>query len=200
MPLPIFVSKADGSILQDDEVDARIVTAMRKGGADVWWATPAQDFLGNAYKAEDYEKVEDILDVWFDSGSTHAFVIGNPDAPKRPSFANPVSTLYLEGSDQHRGWFHSSLLESCATRGRAPYDEVLTHGFTMDERRAEMSSPSATSSSRRRWRSRTASKSCASPSPPPSTATTCAWAKPSSIKPAKPTASCATRCAICWGR
>jgi isoleucyl-tRNA synthetase len=139
VPLPIFVSKADGSILQDDEVDARIFAAMKEGGADVWWATPAQEFLGNKHKAEDYEKVEDILDVWFDSGSTHAFVIGNPEAPTRPSFANPVSTIYLEGSDQHRGWFHSSLLESCATRGKAPYDEVITHGFTMDEKGMKMS-------------------------------------------------------------
>jgi isoleucyl-tRNA synthetase len=139
VPLPIFVSKGDGSILQDDEVDARIVAAMKTGGADAWWATPAQDFLGNKHKADDYEKVEDILDVWFDSGSTHAFVVGNPDAPTRPSFKNPVSTIYLEGSDQHRGWFHSSLLESCATRGRAPYDEVVTHGFTMDEEGKKMS-------------------------------------------------------------
>ena len=139
VPLPIFVKKSDGSILQDDDVDARIITAMREGGADVWWATPAQDFLGANYRAEDFEKVEDILDVWFDSGSTHAFVVGNPDAPTRASFVNPVSTIYLEGSDQHRGWFHSSLLESCATRGRAPYDEVATHGFTMDEKGMKMS-------------------------------------------------------------
>jgi len=139
VPLPIFVKKSDGSILQDDDVDARIVAAMKRDGADVWWATPAQDFLGETHKAEDFEKVEDILDVWFDSGSTHAFVIGNPDAPTRPSFVNPVSTIYLEGSDQHRGWFHSSLLESCATRGRAPYDEVITHGFTMDEQGKKMS-------------------------------------------------------------
>ncbi|MGQ0531761.1 MAG: isoleucine--tRNA ligase [Caulobacteraceae bacterium] len=139
VPLPIFVSKADGSILQDDEVDARIFAAMKHGGADVWWATPAREFLGNAHNADEYEKVEDILDVWFDSGSTHAFVIGNPEAPTRPSFKNPVSTIYLEGSDQHRGWFHSSLLESCATRGRAPYDEVVTHGFTMDEEGKKMS-------------------------------------------------------------
>ena len=139
VPLPIFVTKSDGAILQDDEVDARIVAAMKEGGADVWWATPAQEFLGNKYKAEEYEKVEDILDVWFDSGSTHAFVIGNPEAPTRDSFKNPVSTIYLEGSDQHRGWFHSSLLESCATRGKAPYDEVITHGFTMDEKGMKMS-------------------------------------------------------------
>ena len=139
VPLPIFVKKSDGSILQDDEVDARIIAAMKEGGADVWWATPAQEFLGNKYKAEEFEKVEDILDVWFDSGSTHAFVIGNPEAPTRDSFKNPVSTIYLEGSDQHRGWFHSSLLESCATRGKAPYDEVITHGFTMDEKGMKMS-------------------------------------------------------------
>ena len=139
VPLPIFVSKSDGAILQDDEVDARIFAAMREGGADVWWATPAQEFLGNAYKADEYEKVEDILDVWFDSGSTHAFVVGEPDAPTRASFKDPVTTIYLEGSDQHRGWFHSSLLESCATRGRAPYDEVVTHGFTMDEEGKKMS-------------------------------------------------------------
>jgi isoleucyl-tRNA synthetase len=139
VPLAIFVSKADGAILQDDEVDARINAAMKQGGADVWWATSAQEFLGNKYKAEDFDKIEDILDVWFDSGSTHAFVVGNPDAPTRDSFKNPVSTLYLEGSDQHRGWFHSSLLESCATRGRAPYDEVVTHGFAMDEEGKKMS-------------------------------------------------------------
>jgi isoleucyl-tRNA synthetase len=139
VPLPIFVKKSDGSILQDDEVDARIFAAMKDGGADVWWATAAQDFLGAKYKADEYEKVEDILDVWFDSGSTHAFVVGNPEAPTRASFVNPVSTIYLEGSDQHRGWFHSSLLESCATRGKAPYDEVITHGFTMDEKGMKMS-------------------------------------------------------------
>ncbi len=139
VPLPIFVSKKDGAILQDDDVDARIVAAMREGGADVWWATDAQEFLGAKHKADDYEKVEDILDVWFDSGSTHAFVLGERDNPTRPSFLNPESVLYLEGSDQHRGWFHSSLLESCATRGRAPYDEVVTHGFTMDEKGMKMS-------------------------------------------------------------
>ncbi len=134
VPLPIFVSKADGSILMDDALDHRILTAMQQGGADAWWATPAQTFLGAKYKAEDYEKIEDILDVWFDSGSTHAFVMGDREAPTRASFLNPHSVIYLEGSDQHRGWFHSSLLESCATRGRAPYDEVITHGFAVDEK------------------------------------------------------------------
>jgi isoleucyl-tRNA synthetase len=139
VPLAIFVSKTDGAILEDDEVDARIVAAMREGGADVWWATPAQEFLGNRYKAEDYEKVEDILDVWFDSGSTHAFVLGDRDSPTRASFKDPVGILYLEGSDQHRGWFHSSLLESCATRAHAPYDEVITYGFTVAEDGRKMS-------------------------------------------------------------
>jgi len=138
VPLAMFVRKADGTILKDDAVDARIVAAMGKGGADAWWATPAQDFLGETYKAEDYEKVEDILDVWFDSGSTHAFVLGERDAPKRASFKD-ARVMYLEGSDQHRGWFHSSLLESCATRGRAPYDEVITYGFTVAEDGRKMS-------------------------------------------------------------
>ncbi len=139
VPLPIFVSKATGEILQDPDVDARILAAMRAGGADVWWATPAREFLGNQYEADAYEKAEDILDVWFDSGSTHAFTLGERDAPLRPSFKDPVAVLYLEGSDQHRGWFQSSLLESCATRGRAPYDEAVTHGFTMDAEGKKMS-------------------------------------------------------------
>jgi isoleucyl-tRNA synthetase len=138
VPLPIFVSKADNTVLQDDEVDTRILDAMRERGADVWWETPAQDFLGNKYKAEDYDKIEDILDVWFDSGSTHAFVLGDREHPTRSSFKN-ARVLYLEGSDQHRGWFHSSLLESCATRGRAPYDEVITYGFTVAEDGRKMS-------------------------------------------------------------
>jgi isoleucyl-tRNA synthetase len=133
VPLAIFVKKSDGAILQDDAVDERILAAMREGGADAWWSTPAQDFLGAAYKAEDFEKIEDILDVWFDSGSTHAFVLETRDTLPRPA------SLYLEGSDQHRGWFQSSLLESCATRGMAPFDAVLTHGFAMDEHGKKMS-------------------------------------------------------------
>src|SRR5262249_42608663 len=139
VPLTIFVSKETGDILKDEEVDGRIIAAMREGGADVWWSTPAREFLGNKYEAAKYEKVEDILDVWFDSGSTHAFTLGERDAPLRPSFKDQVSVLYLEGSDQHRGWFHSSLLESCATRGRAPYDEVITYGFTVAEDGRKMS-------------------------------------------------------------
>ncbi len=133
VPLAIFVRKSDGAILQDEAVDERILAAMRDGGADAWWSTPAQDFLGAAHKAEDFEKIEDILDVWFDSGSTHAFVLETRNTLTRPA------SLYLEGSDQHRGWFQSSLLESCATRGMAPFDAVLTHGFAMDEHGKKMS-------------------------------------------------------------
>jgi isoleucyl-tRNA synthetase len=133
VPLPIFVNKSTGQILMDDAVDARILSAMEQGGADVWWSTPAQDFLGSDYPASDYEKVEDILDVWFDSGCTHAFTLG-----KKPSHPWPAN-VYLEGSDQHRGWFQSSLLQSCATRGRAPYDAVITYGFTVDEQGRKMS-------------------------------------------------------------
>ncbi len=133
VPLAMFVSKKDGAILMDDEVDARIVAAMKAGGADAWWATPARDFLGAAYKAEDYEKIEDILDVWFDSGCTHAFTLET-----KPTLPWPAS-LYLEGADQHRGWFQSSLLESCATRGRAPYESVITYGFTVAEDGRKMS-------------------------------------------------------------
>ncbi len=141
VPLAMFVRNSDGVILQDDEVDARIVEAMRAGGADAWWTTDAQVFLGGTYKAEDYEKdekVEDILDVWFDSGSTHAFVLGGPDAPTRKSFHWPAD-VYLEGSDQHRGWFQSSLLEGTATRGRAPFKAVVTHGFVVAEDGRKMS-------------------------------------------------------------
>jgi len=126
VPITVFVNKDTGEILQDDDVNARIVKAVNEGGADAWVAIPAQDFLGDKYKADDYEQVSDILDVWFDSGCTHAFVCESRDDLQSPA------DLYFEGSDQHRGWFQSSLLESCGTRGRAPYKAVLTHGFTMD--------------------------------------------------------------------
>ena len=132
VPLTLFVRKDDGSLLRDPEVNARIVDAVAKEGADAWFERPAAEFLGNKYKADDYEKVTDILDVWFDSGSTHAFVLEGRGMPS-------PADLYLEGSDQHRGWFQSSLLESCGTRGRAPYKQVLTHGFTMDEKGRKMS-------------------------------------------------------------
>ncbi len=135
VPITLFVNKQDGEYLVDPEVNARIVAAVREQGVDAWSDANAQALLGNDYRAEDYERVVDILDVWFDSGSTHAFVL---ESGRWPDLKWPAD-LYLEGSDQHRGWFQSSLLESCATRGRAPYEAVLTHGFTMDQRGEKMS-------------------------------------------------------------
>ncbi|MBW8812325.1 MAG: isoleucine--tRNA ligase [Caulobacterales bacterium] len=132
-PLAMFVDKETGQPLHDPEVDRRIVEAIAREGADAWFTRPVTDFLGGAYDPERYEKVEDILDVWFDSGSTHAFTLENRAHTRWPA------DLYLEGSDQHRGWFQSSLLESSGTRGRAPYDAILTHGFTMDEAGEKMS-------------------------------------------------------------
>ncbi len=126
VPIPIFVRKADGEILRDADVNARVAAAVEKGSTDVWFTTDPQDFLGDKYKAADFEKVDDIIDVWFESGSTHAFVI--------ESEIGWPADLYLEGSDQHRGWFQSSLLEACGTRGRAPFKTVLTHGFVLDEK------------------------------------------------------------------
>jgi isoleucyl-tRNA synthetase len=127
VPITLFVERKTGEYLVDPEVNARIVAAIQEKGVDAWSDANAQALLGNAYDAADYERVVDILDVWFDSGSTHAFVLGSG---RWPDLQWPAD-LYLEGSDQHRGWFQSSLLESCATRGRAPYKAVLTHGFTM---------------------------------------------------------------------
>ena len=131
-PLAMFVDKDTGQPLHDEAVNARIVEAMKTEGADAWFTRPSSDFLG-AHDPDRYEKVEDILDVWFDSGSTHAFVLEGRTNTHWPA------DLYLEGSDQHRGWFQSSLLESSGSRGRAPYDAILTHGFTMDENGEKMS-------------------------------------------------------------
>jgi isoleucyl-tRNA synthetase len=133
VPITVFVNKETGEVLNDDAVNERIVNAVTNGGADAWVATPAQEFLGSSYSADEYEQVHDILDVWFDSGCTHAFVLEDRDDLQNPA------DLYLEGSDQHRGWFQSSLLESCGTRGVAPYKGVLTHGFTMDGEGRKMS-------------------------------------------------------------
>jgi len=132
VPIALFVSKKDNKPLKDKAVLERIAALFEAEGADAWYSHPAQDFLGNAYKAEDYEQVFDIVDVWFESGATHAFCLNQDLTKEWPNLRWPAS-LYLEGSDQHRGWFHSSLLESCGTTGRAPYDAVLTHGFTLDE-------------------------------------------------------------------
>jgi isoleucyl-tRNA synthetase len=133
VPLPIFVSKKTGEPLRDAKVIERIAAAYEQEGGDAWHTSPPDRFLAPDYKAEDYEQVKDIAEVWFDSGSTHAFVL-----EVRPELKWPAS-LYLEGSDQHRGWFHSSLLESCGTRGRAPFDSILTHGFVVDEKGYKMS-------------------------------------------------------------
>jgi len=131
-PLAMFVDKASGEPLRDEAVNARIVDLIASEGADAWFTRPARDFLGDL-DPEAFEKVEDILDVWFDSGSTHAFTLeGRADS-------HWPADLYLEGSDQHRGWFQSSLLEACGTRGRAPFAAVLTHGFTLDEKGEKMS-------------------------------------------------------------
>ena len=133
VPITVFVEKVSGEVLRDEAVLARIVEAVRAEGADAWFTSDPSRFLGQDYAVDDYEQVTDILDVWFDSGSTHSFVLEDRDDLDWPA------SLYLEGSDQHRGWFHSSLLESCGTRGRAPYDAVLTHGFVMAEDGQKMS-------------------------------------------------------------
>lgn len=133
VPIALFVHKKTNEVLNDQAVFDRIVKAFEEEGADAWWTRPAQEFLGADYKVEDFNQIFDTADVWFDSASTHAFV-----CDERPDLKWPAD-LYLEGSDQHRGWFHSSLLESCATRGRAPYNSILTHGFVLDEKGYKMS-------------------------------------------------------------
>jgi len=135
VPITLFVDRKTGQYLNDADVNARIVAAVREEGVDAWEAARAQEYLGAAYTAEDYEQVFDILDVWFDSGCTHVFTL---ESGRWPELSWPAD-LYLEGSDQHRGWFQSSLLQSCGTRGRAPYNAVLTHGFTMDQKGLKMS-------------------------------------------------------------
>jgi isoleucyl-tRNA synthetase len=148
VPITVFIKgTSDGSveILDDPDVNMRIVDAFEQEGADAWYAPGARErFLGKRGN-EGWQKVDDILDVWFDSGSTHAFVLDDPaHFPalahiKRKADGGDETVVYLEGSDQHRGWFQSSLLESCGTRGRAPFDIVITHGFTLDENGRKMS-------------------------------------------------------------
>ena len=141
VPITLFVDRKTGHYLNDPVVNDRIVAAVREGGVDAWSDARAQEYLGDAYSAADYERVTDILDVWFDSGCTHAFVLESGKWPAliRHDGSTHSADLYLEGSDQHRGWFQSSLLESCGTRGQAPYKAVLTHGFTMDAKGFKMS-------------------------------------------------------------
>jgi isoleucyl-tRNA synthetase len=133
VPLPIFIHKITKEILVDEEVNENIASIYEKEGSDCWFSDNPQRFLGNKYKAEDYDKTSDIVEVWFDSGCTHSFVLENREDLQWPA------SMYLEGSDQHRGWFHSSLLESCGTRGRAPYESILSHGFVVDGKGLKMS-------------------------------------------------------------
>ncbi|MGN6288564.1 MAG: isoleucine--tRNA ligase [Sphingopyxis terrae] len=141
VPITLFVDRKTGQYLNDPVVNDRIVAAVREGGVDAWNDARAQEYLGPDYDAANYERITDILDVWFDSGCTHAFVLesGRWPALVRHDGGTHSADLYLEGSDQHRGWFQSSLLESCGTRGQAPYKAVLTHGFTMDAKGFKMS-------------------------------------------------------------
>ncbi len=135
VPIAVFADPATGEVLNDPAVNARIVDAFREESSDAWFRDGARErFLGAEHRDGPWEKVDDILDVWFESGCTHAFCL-----EQEPGKLVWPASLYLEGSDQHRGWFHSSLLESCGTRGRAPYEAVLTHGFVTDEEGRKMS-------------------------------------------------------------
>ena len=141
VPLTCFTKKGalptdPDFLLRNEAVNKRIAEAFEVEGADAWYKPGAKArFLGNEVDAEAYDQVFDILDVWFDSGSTHAFVLRD----REDGSEDGIADLYLEGTDQHRGWFHSSLLQSCGTNGRAPYRGVLTHGFTLDEKGVKMS-------------------------------------------------------------
>jgi isoleucyl-tRNA synthetase len=135
VPITLFVHRQTGEYLVDEAVNARIVEAVRAEGIDAWTPETAHRFLGDDYDVAEWEPVPDILDVWFDSGTSHAYVL---ESGRWPDLSWPAD-IYVEGSDQHRGWFQSSLLHSCATRGRAPYDQILTHGFTMDAKGLKMS-------------------------------------------------------------
>jgi isoleucyl-tRNA synthetase len=133
VPIALYVHRKTGEYLRDAVVNSRIIRAFHEGGADAWFGADHQALLGNGYSLDEYEPVTDILDVWFDSGSTHSYVV-------EARYGEGVhADLYVEGSDQHRGWFQSSLLESCGTRGRAPYEAVLTHGFALDQNMRKMS-------------------------------------------------------------
>jgi len=136
VPLPIFINKKTKEPLRDKKVIDRIAEIYEKEGSDCWFTDDAKKFLGKDHDPNNYEKLNDIVEVWFDSGSTHSFVLD-----KRKDLKWPAD-MYLEGSDQHRGWFHSSLLESCGTRGRAPFNSILSHGFVVDGKGLKMSKSS----------------------------------------------------------
>ena len=133
VPLPIFINKKTKEPLRDQKVIDRIANIYEKQGSDCWFTDDPKVFLGDEYNPDDYEKLKDIVEVWFDSGSTHSFVLEKREDLKWPA------DMYLEGSDQHRGWFHSSLLESCGTRGKAPFESILSHGFVVDGKGMKMS-------------------------------------------------------------
>ena len=133
VPLPIFINKKTKEPLKDKRVIDRIASIYEKQGSDCWFTDDNKVFLGEEYNPDDYEKLSDIVEVWFDSGSTHSFVLEKREDLKWPA------DMYLEGSDQHRGWFHSSLLESCGTRGKAPFKSILSHGFVVDGKGMKMS-------------------------------------------------------------
>ena len=141
VPLTCFTKNGslptdDDYLLRNEEVNARVLEAFEAEGADAWYKEGAKErFLSGIVAPEDFTQVFDILDVWFDSGSTHAFVLRD----RADGSDDGLADLYLEGTDQHRGWFHSSMLQSCGTQGRAPYRGVLTHGFTLDEKGMKMS-------------------------------------------------------------
>jgi isoleucyl-tRNA synthetase len=133
VPLPLFINKKTKEPLRDQKIIDRIAEIYEKEGSDCWFTDDPKRFLGEKYNVADYDKLTDIVEVWFDSGSTHSFVLEKREDLKWPA------DMYLEGSDQHRGWFHSSLLESCGTRGRAPFDSILSHGFVVDGKGMKMS-------------------------------------------------------------
>ena len=133
VPLPIFLNKKTKEPLKDQKVIERIAQIYEKEGSDCWFTDKSKKFLGEDYNENDFEKLNDIVEVWFDSGSTHSFVLEKRDDLKWPA------DMYLEGSDQHRGWFHSSLLQSCGTRGKAPFKSILSHGFVVDGKGLKMS-------------------------------------------------------------
>ena len=136
VPLPIFINKKTNEPLRDKEVIERIAKIYEKEGSDCWFTDDSGKFLGDKHDPKEYDKLNDIVEVWFDSGSTHSFVL-----EKRSDLKWPAD-MYLEGSDQHRGWFHSSLLESCGTRGKAPFKSILSHGFVVDGKGLKMSKSS----------------------------------------------------------
>ena len=133
VPLPIFINKKTKEPLRDKKIIDRIASIYEKQGSDCWFTDDIKLFLGDDYNPNDYEKLNDIVEVWFDSGSTHSFVLEKRNDLKWPA------DMYLEGSDQHRGWFHSSLLEACGTRGKAPFKSILSHGFVVDGKGLKMS-------------------------------------------------------------